>query len=158
MKHENISYDELISKLKSASPQFSDPEALTRSIMLSVERLPLRQKQHTALRITGFLSGVAACLLVCLLVRELAWQPATFAAPIPPAAVFSEAYSDRIAAEIEDVSSRSVPEKMRMVADIMQKRRAQSRRWKSAHEKLQNSPLGVDKEQYFNLFNISVSR
>ncbi|MDR2814795.1 MAG: hypothetical protein LBB79_09130 [Prevotellaceae bacterium] len=75
MQHHKImenrrTYEEIIGYLRRASPAPEDSEALTRSVMAQVEHIAQNKKKCKALRITGWLSGVAACLMLCLLMYQ----------------------------------------------------------------------------------------
>ena len=64
-----MEYNDIIKRIKEQKPVLDDPENLTLSIMGKIEQLPIR-KQRKIFRITGILSGAAACMLACIFVYE----------------------------------------------------------------------------------------
>jgi hypothetical protein len=70
MGNKKITYEEITGYIRNISPVLDNPEELTQNIMTQIECLAKNRKKHTVIRITGWLSGAAACLLLCLLVYE----------------------------------------------------------------------------------------
>jgi hypothetical protein len=65
-------YEDITGYLGRISPVLEEPEALTQNIMAQIEYIARHKKNFGALRITGLLSGAAACLLLCLMMYETA--------------------------------------------------------------------------------------
>lgn len=69
MKQEDKRYEEWLKDVRNRQPLMSNPEELTASILQRVALMPKR-KQRRKLLIGRWLSGVAAGLLLCLLISE----------------------------------------------------------------------------------------
>ncbi|MDR3367194.1 MAG: hypothetical protein LBO71_09565 [Prevotellaceae bacterium] len=65
-------YEEAVRHLAQVAPVLEDSEALAQNIMAQIEYVAQNQPKYRALRTTGVLSGVAACLLLCLLMYDAA--------------------------------------------------------------------------------------
>ncbi|MDR3141323.1 MAG: hypothetical protein LBU37_06335 [Tannerellaceae bacterium] len=63
-------YEEITGYIRDVSPLLDNPEELTQRIMTRVERTDRNKKKRKIMHITGLVSGVAACLLLCLLAYE----------------------------------------------------------------------------------------
>lgn len=74
MKQEDKRYEEWLKDVRNRQPMMSNPEELTANIMQRVARMPKRNTRRKIL-IGSRLSGVAAVLLLCLLVGDLFHTP-----------------------------------------------------------------------------------
>lgn len=77
MKRENEPYEQWLAEVKTLQPAMSHPEALTESILKRVIRMSERRekRRRRRLRITAWLSGAAATLLLCLLMADAGLLP-----------------------------------------------------------------------------------
>ena len=71
MKQEDKQYEEWLEQLKRIQPVLNDPEALTNNILQRItdRTKPKNKKHHRTL--FGWLSGVAATVLLCLSIHEI---------------------------------------------------------------------------------------
>ena len=71
---ENIekSYENLIALLKSSEPRLEQASALQKNIMQGIEYQSVNRQKMSIYRLTGMISGVAACLLGVLFIYETA--------------------------------------------------------------------------------------
>jgi hypothetical protein len=76
MDNKRITYEKITGYIRQNPPVIENPEELTQSILRQIERAGKNKKKHTLLHIMGFLSGTAACLLLCLLLHETVYFPA----------------------------------------------------------------------------------
>ena len=65
-------YEELVGYLGRVSPVLEGAEALAQNVMAQIEYIARHKTRCMSLRLTGRLSGAAACLLLCLLMHEAA--------------------------------------------------------------------------------------
>jgi len=70
MTQEEKTYNRLISGIKNNPPVLNRPEELTADIMQSISRLRKRKRGGKLLYVTGWISTIAASLLICLLLGE----------------------------------------------------------------------------------------
>lgn len=70
MEKEKVSYEEIIGRIKRTPPSLKNPEKAVQNIMARIEGVNKYEKRYKVMRITGLLSGAAACLLVSLLAYE----------------------------------------------------------------------------------------
>jgi ribosome-associated translation inhibitor RaiA len=63
-------YEEITGYIRNISPLLENPEELAQTIMTRIERISKHNRKRKIMLITGLISGVAACLLLCLLVYE----------------------------------------------------------------------------------------
>jgi hypothetical protein len=112
MKNEQVTYEQLTGYLKSVSPAPGNPGELTRDIIARVERAARDKRSNSTLCVASRVSGIAACLLTCLLISEIARTPASYPAgkSIPPRVVPSTFYTV-IPAEKRDIT-RIIREKL----------------------------------------------
>jgi hypothetical protein len=73
-----ISYQTLIERLKNTSPILEQPEALTQSVIERIEQMEANRKKNKIMYIAGLLSGAAATVLLCLLIRITVHPPVSF--------------------------------------------------------------------------------
>lgn len=71
MKSKDKTYNQLLERLKKISPVMDNPTEVTDEIMMQIKKLPPRRKSSKLIFITGWVSGIAAMLLFCLLVKDL---------------------------------------------------------------------------------------
>jgi hypothetical protein len=71
-----ITYERFIDHLRSTPPVLENPNELAQGITARIERIAEGRAKRISLRITGLLSGAAACLLLCLLVYDAVRLPA----------------------------------------------------------------------------------
>lgn len=74
MKQDDKQYEEWLKEVRNRQPVLGNPHELTASIMQRVARMPKRKKRRSLLA-GSWLSGVAAALLLCLLVGEALHTP-----------------------------------------------------------------------------------
>jgi len=74
MKQDDRLYEEWLAEVRSRQPVISNPDGLTANILQQVSRIPFRKKKKRLL-IGSWLSGIAAGLLLCLLVSEVLFTP-----------------------------------------------------------------------------------
>lgn len=77
MKQENRHYEEWLTEVRSRQPALSNPEELTAAIMRQVSAMPSRKKRKRFL-ISSWISGIAAALLLCLLISETLFTPVPY--------------------------------------------------------------------------------
>lgn len=77
MKQEDKHYEEWLTEIRNRQPVMSNPDELTANILQQVSRIP-RQKRRKKLLIGSWLSGIAAGLLLCLLVSETVFSPVPY--------------------------------------------------------------------------------
>lgn len=77
MKQEDKHYEEWLTEIRNRQPVMSNPDELTANILQQVSRIP-HQKQRKKLLIGSWLSGIAAGLLLCLLVSETIFSPVPY--------------------------------------------------------------------------------
>jgi hypothetical protein len=70
MEKKKFTYEEIAGYIRNMSPVLENPEELTQNIMAQIKQPSKNKKKHKIIRVTGLLSGVAACLLLCLLAYE----------------------------------------------------------------------------------------
>lgn len=76
MKTEDKAYERLIKQIKSHDPVLPNPDELTAGIMENISGLPQNKKSKSRIiQITGWISTVAASLLICFLVSETFFYP-----------------------------------------------------------------------------------
>jgi hypothetical protein len=92
VKNRKITYKILADHLRNRIPEPDNPEKMTQEVMAGIERLSRNRKKSTVIRMTGLLSGAAACLLFCFLAAETV-NPTVYSmeearglsvAPVPP--------------------------------------------------------------------------
>ncbi|MCC8155478.1 MAG: hypothetical protein LIP01_15625 [Tannerellaceae bacterium] len=71
MKKKKITYEELTEKLKNSYPVLDNPEKLTDAIMRQIEKQPVHTPTFSLLKLTGYISGVASCILIAFLAYEV---------------------------------------------------------------------------------------
>jgi hypothetical protein len=89
MRNKNISYETVTGYLKNCKPVLDNPNELTQTVMDRIERLSANGKKVRIMRITGVLSGIAATLLLCLLISETVRQPLAPVETLPSVTPFS---------------------------------------------------------------------
>lgn len=77
MKQEDKHYEEWLTEIRNRQPVMSNPDELTANILQQVSRIP-HQKRRKKLLIGSWLSGIAAGLLLCLLVSETVFSPVPY--------------------------------------------------------------------------------
>lgn len=77
MKQEDKYYEEWLTEIRNRQPVMSNPDELTANILQQVSRIPY-QKRRKKLLIGSWLSGIAASLLLCLLVSETLFNPVPY--------------------------------------------------------------------------------
>lgn len=70
MKQDDRLYDEWLDEVRNVQPILSNPDELTAAILQRVSRIAPRKKKRKSLLTVSWLSGIAAGLLLCLLVSE----------------------------------------------------------------------------------------
>lgn len=95
MKNDNDKYAQTIKKLKETLPVQENPERLTASIIEKIGPLPRRGKADKVWAISGWTSGIAAAMLICLFAvewntRTAAWQPADKMPEMPATTLSAE--------------------------------------------------------------------
>jgi hypothetical protein len=76
MENKKLSYEMLMERLKNKPPVLEHPEQLTRSIMAGIERKAGNKRRFNNMtHIWGTMSGVAAVLLIYLLMYEAVQPP-----------------------------------------------------------------------------------
>ena len=70
MKTENERYEQWLETLKSNAPVLENPTALTEDILRRVASLPPRNRPKRGWEICGWISAVAAGILLCLLIND----------------------------------------------------------------------------------------
>lgn len=74
MKQDDRCYEEWLAEIRGRQPVMSNPNELAANILQRVAQTPLRRKKKKLL-IGSWLSGIAAGLLLCLLVSETLFTP-----------------------------------------------------------------------------------
>ena len=70
MKQDDKLYNEWLDEVKNVQPILSNPDELTTAILQQVSRIVPQKKKRKSLLIGSWVSGIAAGLLLCLLVSE----------------------------------------------------------------------------------------
>jgi paraquat-inducible protein B len=70
MEKKKFTYEEITGYIRNVSPVLENPEELTQNIMAQIKQTTKTKKKHKIIRVTGLLSGAAACLLLCLFAYE----------------------------------------------------------------------------------------
>lgn len=70
MEKEKDTYWKLIERLQSSEPTLNNPEALTERIMKQIEQPAAKQNVRRRFLLSGWLSGAAAILLICVFMIE----------------------------------------------------------------------------------------
>lgn len=73
MKKEKDTYDRLVETLRDNQPSIGNPQQLMDSVMQRIDSLPQKQSGRRLNRfftVTGWFSGIAATLLLCLFIKE----------------------------------------------------------------------------------------
>ena len=70
MKDKEVAYRDIIDRLSQTEPTLDDAKGLTDKIMQRVAQEETHQAKVLVIRVLGLLSGVAASILICLLVFE----------------------------------------------------------------------------------------
>lgn len=68
MKQDDKLYNEWLDEVRNVQPILSNPDELTTAILQQVSRIVPRKKKRKSLLIGSWVSGIAAGLLLCLLV------------------------------------------------------------------------------------------
>ena len=87
MKQDDKLYNEWLDEVRNVQPILSNPDELTTAILQQVSRIVPRKKKRKSLLIGSWVSGIAAGLLLCLLVSE------TLLSPVPDGVQENSAYS-----------------------------------------------------------------
>ena len=87
MKQDDKLYNEWLDEVRNVQPILSNPDELTTAILQQVSRIVPRKKKRKSLLIGSWVSGIAAGLLLCLLVSE------TLLSPVPDGVRVDSAYS-----------------------------------------------------------------
>lgn len=77
MKQEDKHYEEWLTEIRNRQPVMSNPDELTANILQQVSCIPHR-KRRKRLLLGSWLSGIAAGLLLCLLVSETVFTPVPY--------------------------------------------------------------------------------
>ena len=75
MKQDDKLYNEWLDEVRNVQPILSNPDELTTAILQQVSRIVPRKKKRKSLLIGSWVSGIAAGLLLCLLVSETLLSP-----------------------------------------------------------------------------------
>lgn len=75
MKQDDKLYNEWLDEVRNVQPILSNPDELTTAILQQVSRIVPRKKKRKSLLIGSWVSGIAAGLLLCLLVSEALFSP-----------------------------------------------------------------------------------
>lgn len=105
-------------------------EALTQNIMAQIEYVAQNRKKCSALRLTGLLSGVAACLMLCLMLYEAAHLTLLRQSAASPAEALLVGQAGRDAPSARQSGAAESPEieKMKIAAAIKEKIAGRSRK------------------------------
>lgn len=95
MQDDKDKYQQIIRILKTTPPVPENPEQLTADIIENIRSLPRRRKTGGIWLISGWVSGIAAVILLCLAVagwktHAAPWQPADKIPEIPAVAISAE--------------------------------------------------------------------
>ena len=75
MKQDDKLYNEWLDEVRNVQPILSNPDELTTAILQQVSRIVPQKKKRKSLLIGSWVSGIAAGLLLCLLVSETLLSP-----------------------------------------------------------------------------------
>lgn len=78
MKQDDRHYEEWLAEIRGKQPVMSNPGELTANILQRVARTSFQRRKKKKLLVAGWLSGIAAGLLLCLLVGETLFTPVPF--------------------------------------------------------------------------------
>ncbi|MDR0835911.1 MAG: hypothetical protein LBN11_04940 [Tannerella sp.] len=125
-----ISYQTLTERLKNI-PVLEQPEDLTQAVIAKIEQMEANRLKNKVMYVTGWLSGVAAALLLGLLVLETIQTPPTYrmkmetvATAAAPAPVSFDVYR----AIAINAADKSMMEKRIIVATIIKDKREKNTR------------------------------
>ncbi|GHT24417.1 hypothetical protein FACS189430_09280 [Bacteroidia bacterium] len=133
-----ISYQTLTERLRK-TPILEQPEKLTQTVIEKIERMEANRLKHKVMYITGWLSGVAAALLLALLILETAQTPATYRMKTDNIAVASAPVaSDAYRAIAVHAADKSFAEKRHIVASIIKEKRDKAIQKEQLYRFMQN--------------------
>ena len=98
MKQDDKLYNEWLDEVRNVQPILSNPDELTTAILQQVSRIVPQKKKRKSLLIGSWVSGIAAGLLLCLLVSE------TLLSPVPDGVRVEEEH------RFQENSAYSLPE------------------------------------------------
>lgn len=75
MKQDDRHYEEWLAEIRGKQPVMSNPDELSANILQRVARTSFQRRKKKKLLVAGWLSGIAAGLLLCLLVGETLFTP-----------------------------------------------------------------------------------
>jgi hypothetical protein len=96
MENKEFSYQTLIERLKNTLPVPENPEALTQSVIERIERIEANRLKSKIMYITGWLSGAAATVLICLLIHITIQPPVSFSMETKTLPIFPEQVNHEI--------------------------------------------------------------
>ncbi len=134
MNQKDLTYTGLLGKLKKTEPVLHDAGELTDSIMQRIEQEKPAHKVARIMRISALLSGIAASLLIGLLVYE------TMRYPVPVTRAYSEyavqiPESDNLLLVGKKIDDLKPGEKEKIVNEYIKNREAQriqKERWRTS--------------------------
>lgn len=130
MRNNENRYEQIVGRIRESQPVLANPDKLTTAIMNKIESLPKQKTGYRLLQTTGMISGVAACLLICLFVKLALQQPDS----ILNNADYHNSQSPKISQESNlpdeavfdrDFSILSASEKVEFIASLAGKKRAE---------------------------------
>jgi hypothetical protein len=134
-----ISYQTLIEQLKNTSPVLEQPEALTQSVIERVKRIEINRQRNKIMYTTGWLSGAAAILLLCLLIRITVHPPVSFSMESKPAPAFFGQIIPSVDPEISiNAKDKSTAEKKEIISAVIRKKMKTNRQKEQLFTLLQN--------------------
>ncbi len=111
MKAEDKTYERLIHQMKSHNPVLQNPDELTAGIMENISTLPQRKNSKgSIIRITGWVSTIAASLLICFLVSETFFYPSPAETPKNMYVDNQIAIPTRVSIVVSEIPELSSPE------------------------------------------------
>lgn len=77
MKREEEQYEQWLNQVKTTSPVLEKPEELTRDILCKISQTVRPSRKTPIKSVINWLSGIAACFLLCAMLYEVFFYPAT---------------------------------------------------------------------------------
>ena len=119
MESQDLKYNKVLDKLKNTEPVLNDAEVMTDMIMQKIEKTVVGAGRNKLMRISGFVSGIAASALICLFAYE------TLKYPVSPVNNFSTTRWETNPHKLTELSNT---EKAEIIGNILKSRKAQSER------------------------------
>lgn len=78
MKREEEQYEQWLNQVRTTPPVLEKPEELTRDILCKISQTSHPRRKTPIKSLIDWLSGIAACFLLCAMLYEVFFYPASF--------------------------------------------------------------------------------